>query len=344
MTHRRFAPYAGAALVLISLLFWTLKAQQATVTVASITVGQGRMGAVKVSLQGMPSPGLSNFQGRLSYDPKVATAQNVLGLNGYTIAAFQIDNALGEVRFIGFKITEPLLTQGEFMQFDLLATGTAGQKTTLTLTFTVNGFNTPTAYVAPTIINGQLSVTAAAELKADFSWEPAEPQAGQEVKFLDKSSGGAQITSWSWDFGDNTTSTLQTPSHKYKTAGTYTVKLTVKDSQGATSTASKQITVVAPGQLPPVSVHVFPNPARLSATFRYTLPEKTTAATLYVFSLTGRQVFTTALSITANTFQWNLTDSQVRDLPSGPYYYLVRAAIQDRGMTSSAVQRLVIQR
>ena len=40
------------------------------------------------------------------------------------------------------------------------------------------------------------------------------------------------ITSWLWDFGDGQTSTLQNPSHVYATPGSYTVTLTVTNSDG----------------------------------------------------------------------------------------------------------------
>ncbi|MBI4929429.1 MAG: PKD domain-containing protein, partial [Bacteroidetes bacterium] len=44
------------------------------------------------------------------------------------------------------------------------------------------------------------------------------------------------IISWSWDFGDATTSTLQNPVHSYTTSGTVTVTLTVTSDSGCTST------------------------------------------------------------------------------------------------------------
>ncbi len=46
------------------------------------------------------------------------------------------------------------------------------------------------------------------------------------INFRDNSAGSP--TSWSWDFGDNSTSTVQNPIHTYATEGKYTVNLTVK--------------------------------------------------------------------------------------------------------------------
>ena len=46
------------------------------------------------------------------------------------------------------------------------------------------------------------------------------------------------ITSWSWSFGDGTTSSLQNPSHSYTASGTYGVNLTVSTEGGCTSNNS----------------------------------------------------------------------------------------------------------
>jgi PKD repeat protein len=70
------------------------------------------------------------------------------------------------------------------------------------------------------------------------------------VQFNDLSAN--QPTTWAWNFGDNTTSTDQSPSHAYAAPGTYTVTLTVTNSAGTnTSTLTNYITVNA---LPLVSI------------------------------------------------------------------------------------------
>ncbi|TDN90828.1 PKD domain-containing protein [Microbacterium sp. BK668] len=57
--------------------------------------------------------------------------------------------------------------------------------------------------------------------------------------------GDGTVTSWAWNFGDGSSGTGSTAQHAYATAGVYTVTLTVTDDRGATSTVSRDVTVVA---------------------------------------------------------------------------------------------------
>jgi gliding motility-associated-like protein len=58
------------------------------------------------------------------------------------------------------------------------------------------------------------------------------------VNFSDISTVGAPstLTGWSWDFGDQSTSTQQNPNHCYTTSGVYTVTLTVTSNNGCAQT------------------------------------------------------------------------------------------------------------
>lgn len=68
---------------------------------------------------------------------------------------------------------------------------------------------------------------------AHFTAAPIKGSAPLTVKFIDKSTGTP--TKWLWSFGDLSTSTKQNPSHVYKKAGKYTVKLQVWNSAGTCS-------------------------------------------------------------------------------------------------------------
>ena len=64
------------------------------------------------------------------------------------------------------------------------------------------------------------------------------------ITFTDQSTTLGTITTWAWDFGDSSQSTLQHPVHQYASPGTYTVELTVTDEFGNnTITKTDYITV-----------------------------------------------------------------------------------------------------
>lgn len=66
---------------------------------------------------------------------------------------------------------------------------------------------------------------------ANFSGTPLAIQVGQSVTFTDLSTNTP--TSWSWDFGDGGSDTVQNPVHQYNTAGVYTVSLTATNASGS---------------------------------------------------------------------------------------------------------------
>ena len=82
---------------------------------------------------------------------------------------------------------------------------------------------------------------------AGFSWSPESFKAGTAVTFTDKSSCYPdEIVSRSWDFGDGSSpSSDANPSHTYTKKGSYTVEMTVTDTDGDVDTASFTLTVAA---------------------------------------------------------------------------------------------------
>jgi PKD repeat protein len=66
----------------------------------------------------------------------------------------------------------------------------------------------------------------------------------QTTYFTDSSSGGGvNIKSWSWDFGDGDTSTLQNPSHYYNASGSYLVTLSIVNTNSCANSITKTVDV-----------------------------------------------------------------------------------------------------
>ncbi|GAA4359798.1 PKD domain-containing protein [Angustibacter luteus] len=65
--------------------------------------------------------------------------------------------------------------------------------------------------------------------------------------------GDGSVVSYAWNFGDGATDTGITTSHTYTDPGTYVVKLTVADDDGATNLTQQSVVVTAPANVNPVA-------------------------------------------------------------------------------------------
>jgi PKD repeat protein len=130
-------------------------------------------------------------------------------------------------------------------------------------------------------------------------------------------------TSYTWDFGDNETSTEANPVHTYEDAGTYEVTLTATNECGFQATTI-EITVMADGvrEIPGISrFDVFPNPN----TGRFTLVMEGAPQTELELSFTnvlGQQL----LSEKADFRTGRLTkDFSFSELAAGVYILQVKS-------------------
>jgi PKD repeat protein len=80
-------------------------------------------------------------------------------------------------------------------------------------------------------------ISVVGELKSIFTADPTSGKAPLDVAFTDRSIGTP--TTWTWDFGDGTTSTEQYPKHLFSKAGSYDVRLTV--TRGGDKDSSTQV-------------------------------------------------------------------------------------------------------
>lgn len=116
-------------------------------------------------------------------------------------------------------------------------------------------------------------------------------------------STGGSITSYSWDFGDNTTATGVNASHEFSVAGVYTVTLSVLDAVGTTDSTTSTITITDPGSTDSCS---------------FGAPQSSALQTLENLSYTEVHVLGTGgpdlSNMTNFTINWNLTNNGLYQL------------------------------
>ncbi len=79
---------------------------------------------------------------------------------------------------------------------------------------------------------------------ASFTARPTQASAPLSVAFTNTSKG--TISTYSWNFGDGTTSTAVSPTHRYSQSGAFTVKLTVTGPGGTRSSIRQNLVKVFP--------------------------------------------------------------------------------------------------
>ena len=159
------------------------------------------------------------------------------------------------------------------------------------------------------------TATASIRPKADFTHD-------QTIQFTGTATDqdGDAISTWSWNFGDGNTASVQNPTHRYPNGGTFTVTLTVTDARGVAGSVSKTITVEGPPNVVPVidAINADPeNPAENQAvafsatvtdpdqptgtafTYAWDFGDGTTSASAApAHAFTAKQTYTVTLTVT----------------------------------------------
>ncbi|MEI6765724.1 MAG: PKD domain-containing protein [Bacteroidota bacterium] len=136
------------------------------------------------------------------------------------------------------------------------------------------------------------------------------------IFFLDQSQGPS---SWTWDFGDGSTSDLESPSHSYSKEGVYVVLLTVETSFGCIDTASRTVQVIDDILTYP---NIFtPNGDGSNDNFVIKNVEKYPENTLVIFNRWGAKVFEQYHY--RNT--WN-----AEGIADGVYYFIFDSGISEK--------------
>jgi hypothetical protein len=102
-----------------------------------------------------------------------------------------------------------------------------------------------TTYYLQTYGGGGVSVEVVPPPNADFIYSPGDPSMFDDVAFSYWNGGywDPTVNGWAWDFGDGTTATGESASHRFARDGDYTVSITVAARGGRTSSATQTVQV-----------------------------------------------------------------------------------------------------
>jgi PKD repeat protein len=135
------------------------------------------------------------------------------------------------------------------------------------------------------------------------------------VNFINNS---INATSYLWDFGDSTTSTLTHPGHVYTTTGTYTVQLTAINGTGCDNWTEKRyyikvinpVSVFEAGEV--LNLSLYPNPVKDILHIENSTSQPLTAT---IFDLCGKKYASFELS--------HKNEINVTAMAPGMYFYQI---------------------
>jgi len=180
----------------------------------SVTVGQGTLPTATF----VTSPTNPVVNQTINFDASGSTAAP-----GHTITDFSWN--FGDGTSGSGEQTQHKFSQTGTFTVTLKVTDDAGRKSTVA-TQTVNvGNGNPNAQITVSPPSGPVATT--------FSFIGSQSTAAP----------GRTIVSYNWNFGDNTSGSGATTSHKFAAPGTYTVTLVVTDDQGNQGIATATVTV-----------------------------------------------------------------------------------------------------
>ena len=164
----------------------------------------------------------------LSFDDTDSDGDNIpdavaLSLpNGYIgSVSFDANDTDGEIDIAIFTLSSPALSDGQIGTITLQTGSNQGEAAVAFSSDPAASFgNTSGQSVTGTTDNGSVLIGDGGNTPVtDFTCTPTSGEAPLVVNCTDNSTG--DITNWSWNFGDGTTSTEQNPSHTYNADGTW---------------------------------------------------------------------------------------------------------------------------
>jgi PKD repeat protein len=123
---------------------------------------------------------------------------------------------------------------------------------------------------------------------ANFTFSPAVPAILENVVFdasssTDDGSPCGAVCTYNWSFGDGESASGIFTTHQYRSSGTYQVRLTVTDSQGASATVAKTV-AVGQGTAPTATFNFSPTSPALGQTITFNAEASRAAAGRHIVS------------------------------------------------------------
>ncbi len=164
-----------------------------------------------------------------------------------------------------------------------------------------------------------------AVLSANFSSDITSGTAPLTVQFTDASTGNP--ISWSWDFGDGQTSTMQNPSHIFTYDGNYTISLTVSDGISTNTEVKDSYIKVGPSSIEEMiaqSIDLYPNPAKGMVQFK----SEFEINTIKIYDYRGKLV--NDIVVNDNSVTINIENIK-------PGIYMIQANIENHTITRKLI-------
>jgi gliding motility-associated-like protein len=238
--------------------------------------------------------------------------------------------------FANFAIPQATGCEGETVQFQNLSTdatafvwqfGDGGVSNDPNPVYTYDSAGTYTVTLIATTVGTctdtlQMSqaITVRPRAQASFRTQPELPATlylpHAQVQFT-SSSQGTPNALHIWEFGDGQTSTDRNPTHTYQQPGQYTIRLTVMDDAGCTSTVEQSVLSVLAPELALFNVFT-PDGDGINDTWKpqYVGSER---MEVYLYDRWGNLVH----SHTGTEGEWNGTTNG-SNAPAGHYFYVVK--------------------